>query len=254
MTEIVALAAAVRERAGKGTARSVRREGRIPAVIYGDHKTPLLISMDDRELTRQVNRAGFFTHLYDITVDGAAHRVLPRDAQFDPVSDKVIHADFQRVTENTEIHVAVNVKFINQDKSPGIKRGGMLNIVRHDIDVYCRAGSIPEQIIVDIASYELGDSIHIKSVALPEGVRPTVERNFTIATIAAPSVVKAEAAEAAAAAAAAANAGPVDPAAAAAAAPAAGAAAAGAKAPAGGAAPAAGAKAPAAGAKAPTKK
>lgn len=252
MTEIVALAAAVRERAGKGTARSVRREGRIPAVIYGDHKAPLLVSMDDRELTRQVNRAGFFTHLYDLTVDGTAHRVLPRDAQFDPVTDKVLHADFQRVTENTEIHVAVNVKFANQDKCPGIKRGGMLNIVRHQIDVYCRAGAIPEQIIVDCSGYELGDSIHIKSVALPDGVRPTVDRNFTVATIAAPSVVKAEAAEAAAAAAAAANAGPVD-AAAAAAAPAAGAAA-GAKAPAGGAAPAAGAKAPAAGAKAPTKK
>jgi large subunit ribosomal protein L25 len=200
MTEIIALDASARDRAGKGTARATRRAGQIPAVIYGNKEKPVLIALDDRQFTRQLHRPGFFTHLFDIKVDGVTHRTLPRDVQFDPVSDKPLHVDFLRVSETTEILVHVPVEFVNQETSPGIKRGGMLNIVRHEIDVFCRAGSIPEHISVDVSKYDLGDSIHISAVQLPEGVRPTVDRDFTIATIAAPSAVKSEAIEAAAAA------------------------------------------------------
>ncbi len=193
MTQIIALAATARDRAGKGTARATRRAGSIPAVIYGNKEKPVMIALDTTKFTREIHRPGFFTHLFDITVDGVTHRVLPRDVQLDPVYDRPLHADFLRVSDTTEITLKVPVEFVNVETCPGIKKGGILNIVRHDIEVFAKAADLPEKIIVDLAGFEVGSSIHISSVKLPEGVRPTItDRDFTVATIAAPTV-KAEA-------------------------------------------------------------
>jgi large subunit ribosomal protein L25 len=195
MTETIQLAAEARARAGKGTARATRREGRIPAVIYGAKQPPVMISVEARELTRLLHRPGFFTHMYDISVDGQTHKALARDVQMDPVKDRPIHVDFLRVSEATTISVEVPVVFVNQDKSPGLKMGGTLNIVRHAVELVCRADSIPEQITVDLAGAGMNESIHISAVKLPDGVRPTIaDRDFTVATIVAPSGLKSEAA------------------------------------------------------------
>lgn len=189
MTQIIALAATARDRAGKGTARATRRAGSIPAVIYGNKEKPVMIALDTTKFTREIHRPGFFTHLFDITVDGVTHRVLPRDVQLDPVYDRPLHADFLRVSDTTEITLKVPVEFANVETCPGIKKGGVLNIVRHDIEVFAKAADLPEKIIVDLAGFEVGSSIHISSVKLPEGVRPTItDRDFTVATIAAPTV------------------------------------------------------------------
>lgn len=189
MTQIIALAATARDRAGKGTARATRRAGSIPAVIYGNKEKPVMIALDTTKFTREIHRPGFFTHLFDITVDGVTHRVLPRDVQLDPVYDRPLHADFLRVSDTTEITLKVPVEFTNVETCPGIKKGGILNIVRHDIEVFAKAADLPEKIVVDLAGFEVGSSIHISSVKLPEGVRPTItDRDFTVATIAAPTV------------------------------------------------------------------
>ena len=200
MTEVIALAAEGRERAGKGTARQTRRDGRIPAVIYGGKQAPITISLDQRGFVRILQKPGFFTHLFDVTVDGQTHRVLPRDVQFHPVTDVPLHVDFLRVSADTRIHVQVPVEFVNQEKSPGLKRGGVLNIVRHELDVTCAADNIPEQITISCEGFDVGESIHISAVTLPEGVTSTItDRDFTIATIVAPSGLKSEEAEGAAA-------------------------------------------------------
>lgn len=189
MTQIIALAATARDRAGKGTARATRRAGSIPAVIYGNKEKPVMIALDTTKFTREIHRPGFFTHLFDITVDGVTHRVLPRDVQLDPVYDRPLHADFLRVSDTTEITLKVPVEFTNVETCPGIKKGGVLNVVRHDIEVFAKAGDLPEKIVVDLAGFEVGASVHISSVKLPEGVRPTItDRDFTVATIAAPTV------------------------------------------------------------------
>ena len=196
MSDTIALPAEPRERVGKGAARAVRRAGRVPAVIYGDRKDPLTISLDPRDVDRELHRPGFFATLYDVEVGGKKHRVLPRDVQLDPVSDRTVHVDFLRVAQDTEVTVNVPVNFINEEESPGLKRGGVLNIVRHEIEFSCRADAIPQQIELDLTGLEIGDSVHISMVKLPDGVTPTItDRDFTIATVAAPSAVKAEAAE-----------------------------------------------------------
>ena len=263
MVEAVKIAAQPRERAGKGAARATRRAGRVPAVIYGEKQTPQLIDLDPKELSMQIQKAGqsFFTRIFDVELAGKAVRVLPRDVQLHPVTDKPEHVDFMRVGEHTRIRVSIPVEFVNKDKSPGLKRGGVLNVVRHAIEVYCTVDNIPQIITVDLDGLDIGDSVHISKVKLPQGVKPTITtRDFTVAAVAAPSVMKTaeeEAAEAAAAAAATAAATPAEGAAAApGAAPAAGAAAPAAGA-AKGAAPAAGAAkgaAPAAGAAKPAAK
>lgn len=200
MTEIIALAAERRDRAGKGAARATRRAGRIPAVIYGDGKEPVLISLEPRSFSKVLHREGFFAKLLDITVDGETHRTLPRDVQLHPVSDAPLHVDFMRVSGKTRITVGVPVRFINHEKAPGLKRGGILNVVRHDLELICTADSIPDNITVDLEGYDIGDSIHISAVTLPEGTRSVIsDRDFTIASIAAPSAVREEAREAAAA-------------------------------------------------------
>jgi large subunit ribosomal protein L25 len=249
MAEVSTLRVEARERAGKGAARATRRDGRVPAVIYGNKETPQLVSLAPLDLTRELRKKAFYATLFDLELNAKKIRVLPRDVQFDPVTDRPLHADFLRVGAGTQVRVQIPVKFKNETTAPGIKRGGVLNIVRHEIEFICDAENIPPLIEVDLEGLDIGDTVHISMVKLPAGIRPTIsERNFTIASIAAPTAQKMEAQEAAAAAAVAAT----TPAAAEGAAPAAGAAA-GAAAPAAGAKPAAGA-APAAGAKAGDKK
>jgi large subunit ribosomal protein L25 len=193
MTDVHSLTAELRERAGKGAARATRRSGRVPAVVYGAKTTPTLISLEPRELDRELHKAGYYTTLFDLKVNGKTERVLPREVHFDPVSDRPIHVDFMRVTDQTRVRVHVPVAFKNEGLSPGIKRGGVLNIVRHDIDVYCQAGQIPHTIVVDVEGLEIGDSVHISMVKLPAGVRPAItERDFTIATIAAAAAIPVE--------------------------------------------------------------
>ena len=194
MSEATVLAAEARDRAGKGVARQTRRAGRIPAVIYGNKEKPVTISLNRLKFERVLRTPGFFTHLFDVKVGDASYHVLPRDVQFDPVTDVPIHVDFLRVSKDLQVTVAVPVEFVNAEKSPGLKRGGMLNIVRHEIEVQAGAEEIPEHITVDLEGYDLGDSIHISSVKLPAGVTPTItDRDFTVATIASPSAVKSEA-------------------------------------------------------------
>jgi len=205
MAQHTVLAAELRERAGKGAARATRRAGRVPAVIYGNKMQPVMISVDPVQLRQEVRRAGFFGRVFEIPVGKETYRVLPRDVQFDPLSDRPIHADFMRFAADTRIRVDVAVLFLNDLASPGLKRGGVLNVVRRSIELVCSPENIPESIQIDLTGLEIGDSIHISHVKLPEGVASAItDRDFTIATIASPSVVKAEAAEAAAAAAAAA--------------------------------------------------
>jgi large subunit ribosomal protein L25 len=195
MPDIITLAAEARDRVGKGAARATRRAGRVPAVIYGDKKEPVAISLDPKPLTRIFLRGGFLSHLVDLTLDGATHRTLPRDVQLDPVTDTILHVDFVRVGAGTRTHVNVAVHFENQDKSPGLKRGGVLNIVRHEVELVCAADAIPDRLVVDVTGYDIGDSIHISAVKLPEGIAPAIaDRDFTIATIVPPTVRGEEAA------------------------------------------------------------
>ncbi len=196
------LEAEKRGKAGKGSSHALRRAGRVPAVIYGAKQAPMAISLAETVLARHVVRSGFFTHLFDVDVEGQKHRVLPRDAQFDPVSDKPIHVDFLRVSSSTKVRVAVPVHFIDADKAPGIKRGGTLNIVHHEIAILCAPDKIPEAFEVSLEGRDIGDAIHLESLKLPEGAAFTsAEKGYTIATIAVPSAIRSEAQEAAAAAA-----------------------------------------------------
>lgn len=196
MAEAITISAEARERAGKGAARAARRAGRIPAVIYGDKQPPKMINCHVLEINRLIKDPTFLTHMYKVEVDGEAHNVLTRDVQYDPVSDDVIHLDFLRIGADTTITIAVPVFFTNEALSPGLKIGGVLNIVRREVDLVCRADDIPESLTVDLTGRQLNESIHISSVTLPEGTRPAIiDRDFTVATIAAPSGLRSEAAE-----------------------------------------------------------
>jgi large subunit ribosomal protein L25 len=183
--------------AGKGAARAARRQGNVPGVIYGAKKPPALIALNPRELELELRRKSFFTNLYDVQLEGAAEKVLVRDVQLHPVSDKPIHVDFMRVDPNTKVTVHVPVVFENEAAAPGIKRGGVLNSVRHEIELVCLATQIPHEIRVDLTGLDIGDSVHISKIKLPEGVRPAIARDFTVATIAAPTTMAADVEEAA---------------------------------------------------------
>jgi large subunit ribosomal protein L25 len=196
MDDIHTLAAEPKEGAGKGAARAARREGRIPGVIYGAKKAPVMVTLDPQEVHREIRGGGFFTTLFDVKVSGGNERVLARDLQLHPVSEKPLHIDFLRVSTSTVVVVEVPCNFINDEESPGIKRGGVLNVVRHTLELSCRADAIPNEIEIDLTGLDIGDSVHISQIDLPEGVTPTItDRDFTIASVAAPSVVKEEAAE-----------------------------------------------------------
>ena len=197
MADIVELPAVARDRAGKGPARAARRAGQVPGVIYGAQKDPSLISVEGRLLNKLLHQGGFYSTLFDVKVNGKAERALARDVQFDPVTDFPVHVDFLRVSAATSVHVEVPVHFVNEDNCPGIDQGGVLNVVRHEVELVCRADAIPAHIEVDLTGLEVGDGVHISMVKLPEGVHPAItDRDFTIATIAAPTVVRDEVAAA----------------------------------------------------------
>jgi large subunit ribosomal protein L25 len=204
MAQTTVLKAEVRDRVGKGAARAVRREDKVPGVIYGDGKPPMPISLPQREMTLRLHAGGFLTHLVDIEVGGEKLRAIPKDYQLDPIRDFLIHVDFLRVGEGARLTLDVPVHFINHADSPGLKRGGVLNVVRHAIEMVVPADAIPEFVEVNLAGLDIGDSVHISAVPLPEGVTPTIKgRDFTVATIAGaaaalPEVDETAAAEAAA--------------------------------------------------------
>ncbi|MDE1902499.1 MAG: 50S ribosomal protein L25/general stress protein Ctc, partial [Alphaproteobacteria bacterium] len=199
MAESITLSAKARAGgAGRGPARAVRREGRVPGVIYAEGKPPTMITVDPQQLSRELVKPGFFARLVDVELDGSKVRVLPREVQLDPVSDRPVHVDLLRVTAGTRIRVNIPVRFLNPEASPGIRRGGILNVVRHEIEMLCPADKIPSEITVNLDDLEIGDSIHINQVKLPDGVKPTLGRNFTVASVTSPTAVREEAAAAAA--------------------------------------------------------
>lgn len=185
--ETYELKAEARERVGKGSSRELRRNGLIPAVIYGDKQAPISIALSTNEVTKRIHAGGFMTTVASIVLNGEKISVLPKDYQLDPVRDFTMHVDFLRVTADSQVTVEVPVHFINEEKS-GIKIGGVLNIVRHTVEMECPANDIPEFITVDLDGFQIGDSIHISAVKLPKGATPTItDRDFTIATIVAPA-------------------------------------------------------------------
>jgi len=185
MSEAYELKAEARERVGKGSAREIRRNGRVPAVIYGDKQAPISITLDYKTLYYKIHGGGFKTTIANIVLDGKSIQVLPKEYQLDPITDKPVHVDFLRVSAKSVVNVHVPIHFLNEEASPGIKRGGVLNIVRHDIELHVPANAIPEAIEVDLTGTQIGDSIHISAVTLPKGATPVIQdRDFTIATIA----------------------------------------------------------------------
>jgi large subunit ribosomal protein L25 len=198
MPEITTLSAERRARAGKGAARATRRMGRVPGIIYGGDRGPMLISLEPRELSRALAKRGFLATVAEVRMDDAVHRTLPRDVQYHPATDEPLHVDFMRIGADTRVTVTVPVAFINHEMSIGLRRGGILNIVRHGIALICQVDNIPEQLVVDLDGLDIGDSVHISAVTLPPGSRLTItDRDFTIASIAASSAVREEAAAAA---------------------------------------------------------
>lgn len=198
MSDTLSLNADVRDRVGKGSARAARRAGRVPAVIYGDKKPAKSISLARNELMKVIYKGHFMNSTIDVTVDGKTERVLPRDIQLHPVTDWPLHVDFLRLSKDAKINIMVPVEFANEEESPGLERGGVLNIVRHEIELMCPASAIPDSLLVDLTGVDINDSVHISAVKLPADVTPVIsDRDFTIATVVAPSSVKSEADEAA---------------------------------------------------------
>ena len=182
MATVNDLKATARPRAGKGAARAVRREGRVPGVIYGDNQPPIAISLDFDELKYRIHAGRFLTSICNIEIDGTKHRTIPRDFQVDPVRDNPIHVDFLRLGEGATIRVRIPVHVMNVDQSPGVKRGGAVNIVTHHVEVVCAADNIPESIDVDITGLEISHSRHLSDVTLPPNVRPIVHGDATLVT------------------------------------------------------------------------
>ena len=201
MSDISAIAAELRERAGKGAARETRRTGKVPGVIYGGKQAPVCIALDPRVLWVELRKPGFKTRLFDVDLGAAGkHRCLARDVSFHPVSDQPIHIDFMRVSADVVVHVKVPVHAVNQDKAPGVKRGGVINLEHHDIEVTCAPDRIPHAIEIDLTGMEIGASIHLGQLKLPEGVTPYhLAADATILTLAPPTVARVEATEEAAA-------------------------------------------------------
>ena len=187
MSETTEISAIERTRVGKGSARASRRAGMIPAVIYGDKKSPISIELEERVIRKIIHEPGIFGRLLNINVDGTVTTVLTRDIQMHPVTDEPLHMDMLRVGKKSSVAVAVPVEFINEDLAPGLKVGGVLNIVRHEVELNCPAGNIPEKIVIDLSGVNVGDSIHISAVTLPDDATPTItDRDFTIATLQSP--------------------------------------------------------------------
>ena len=189
MANLTAFVAEPRDRAGKGAARATRRQGLVPGVIYGGREEATLIAIEPKILNGLMHDPAFKTNIFEVEIAGKKQRTMAMDVQLDPVSDKPIHADFRRIDKDTLVRVPVPVQFHNEAASPGIKLGGVLNIVRHDVEVRGRPDDLPDHIEIDLTGLEIGDSVHISAVALPDGVKPTIARNFTICSIAPPTVM-----------------------------------------------------------------
>ena len=193
MRETYVLKAELRERVGKGSSRELRRTRHIPAVIYGDKQEPVAIAVPYKEIYYKIHGGGFKTTVATIDVGGKKIQVLPKDYQLDPVSDFPVHVDFLRISAKSVVHVNVPVHFKNEEAAPGIKRGGVLNIVRHDVELIVPANAIPEFIEADLTGLDINDGVHISAIKLPQGATPAIhDRDFTIATIAAPAGLKSE--------------------------------------------------------------
>ena len=191
MSDTLTLPAETRERAGKGASRALRREGRVPAVVYGGNEEPLAIHVEEKLLRKQLGTGHFFNSIVEVEVGGKKLRTLPKDVAFHPVNDRPLHADFLRLSKDAKVHVEVPVLFVNEEASPGLKRGGVLNIVRHELELVCEADKIPEEGQSDVTGLEIGDSIHISHVTLPAGSASAItDRDFTIATVVAPSALR----------------------------------------------------------------
>jgi large subunit ribosomal protein L25 len=200
MSEQLTLPAEARDRAGKGASRALRREGRVPAVVYGDKKNPLSVHVEEKLLVKMLSTGHFMNSVVMIELEGKPNRTLPKDVQFHPVTSRPVHVDFLRIGEHSKVTVAIPVRFDNEEASPGLKRGGVLNIVQHELELVCDAAHIPDEIHIPLDGLEIGDSIHISEVKLPEGTKVAIEdRDFTVATIVAPSAMKQTEEEAAAA-------------------------------------------------------
>ena len=191
MSDTLHLPAETRERAGKGASRALRRDGRVPAVIYGGKDEPTLIHVEAKELVRQLMTGHFMNSIVTIELGGKEIRTLPKDVAFHPVTDRPEHVDFLRLSKNAKVDVSVPVVFANEEASPGLKKGGVLNIVRHELELVCEADKIPSEVVIDVTGKDVGDSIHISEVTLPEGSASAItDRDFTIATLVAPSALK----------------------------------------------------------------
>jgi large subunit ribosomal protein L25 len=199
MAELIELKATVREGAGKSAARTLRAKKLVPGIVYGGGEDPTQVALEYRIVSQHYQTGSFLSTVYLLDLDGKKERVIPRDVQVDPVRDFPIHVDFLRITRTSRIDVEVPVQFLNEEASPGLKRGGVLNIVRHTIELSCPADAIPEKITVDLTGLEIGDSVHISAVTLPSGITPTItDRDFTIATIAGAASARPEVTEEAA--------------------------------------------------------
>ncbi len=193
MSDTLTLPAETRDRAGKGASRALRREGRVPAVVYGGNEEPLAIHVEEKLLIKQLGTGHFFNSIVAVEIGGKTVKTLPKDVAFHPVNDRPLHADFLRLSANATVHVNVPVVFANEDASPGLKRGGVLNIVRHELELVCEADKIPDDIAIDVTGLDVGASIHISHVKLPAGSKSAItDRDFTIATIVAPSGLRSE--------------------------------------------------------------
>ena len=191
MSDQLTLSAELREQAGKGASRALRREGRVPAVVYGGKKDPIGVHVEEKVLMKMLQTGHFMNSVVRVEVDGDTHRTLPKDVQFHPVTSRPIHVDFYRLVKGQSIEVNIPVRFVDEEESPGKKEGGVLNVVRHELELLVDAGDIPDEIVISIAGMEIGDALHISEVTLPDGAKPTVDRDYTILTMVAPRVLKA---------------------------------------------------------------
>src|SRR5690242_12543037 len=198
MSDQLTLPAEARDRAGKGASRALRRDGRVPAVIYGEKKEALSTHVEEKLLSKMLSTGHFMNSVVMIDFKGKPQRTLPKAVDFHPVSSRPIHVDFLRIGEHTKVYVAVPMRFDDEEESPGLKRGGVLNVVVHELEIVCDAANIPAEIHVSLEGLDIGDSLHISNVNLPDGVVPSnQDEDFTVATIVAPSAMKAEEEEAA---------------------------------------------------------
>ena len=191
MSDQLTLSAETRDRAGKGASRELRRQNRIPAVIYGNKQEPELIHVEEKALIKLLMTGHFMNSVVELDLGGEKQITLPKDVAFHPVSDRPLHVDFLRIVKGAKVEVNVPVVFINEELSPGLKRGGVLNIVRHELELICDNDKLPDDIQIDVTGFDVGDSIHISNVTLPKGSESKItDRDFTIATIVAPSALK----------------------------------------------------------------